>query len=403
MQSETSDDSDRRGERQRGELRRAQVPDDRGVDEQVQRLGGQRAERGQREHGRSRGRRPSGARLPDHGSARRPGACLHRHAPSARRPARPRGARGGRGLRGRRPTAARRRVHRVAGRDRARARRARRGPSTLPTGTRLSQCVSHARSDGDLQSAGVGAHARRRRPREPGQARRRGGGGRRSATSSARRGAGAKRTGRDPRRAAAPRRELGAGARRRGAAPVAGALARGMRAGEATRVKLRLFHHRDGARVAYREAGTGPGLVLAALGAPQPPRVGAGRRAPQRPLPARAPRPAAARRLRGPPAPPVHARVARRGDGRVLPRDARARTRSSAATTSARRSCCARSRPAQLEPAKLVLMPNCLHRAAASAPRCAGRGGRRRAWPRSPGSTASSATARGARSGPTSA
>jgi pimeloyl-ACP methyl ester carboxylesterase len=27
-------------------------------------------------------------------------------------------------------------------------------------------------------------------------------------------------------------------------------------------VKLRLFHHRDGARVAYREAGTGPGLVL---------------------------------------------------------------------------------------------------------------------------------------------
>jgi pimeloyl-ACP methyl ester carboxylesterase len=27
-------------------------------------------------------------------------------------------------------------------------------------------------------------------------------------------------------------------------------------------VKLRLFHHRDGARVAYREAGTGPALVL---------------------------------------------------------------------------------------------------------------------------------------------
>src|SRR3954447_24678593 len=27
-------------------------------------------------------------------------------------------------------------------------------------------------------------------------------------------------------------------------------------------VKLRLYHHRDGARVAYREAGTGPGLVL---------------------------------------------------------------------------------------------------------------------------------------------
>ncbi len=28
-------------------------------------------------------------------------------------------------------------------------------------------------------------------------------------------------------------------------------------------MKLRLFHHRDGARVAYREVGTGPGLVLA--------------------------------------------------------------------------------------------------------------------------------------------
>ena len=27
-------------------------------------------------------------------------------------------------------------------------------------------------------------------------------------------------------------------------------------------MKLRLFHHRDGARVAYREAGAGPGLVL---------------------------------------------------------------------------------------------------------------------------------------------
>ena len=27
-------------------------------------------------------------------------------------------------------------------------------------------------------------------------------------------------------------------------------------------MKLRLYHHRDGARVAYREAGTGPGLVL---------------------------------------------------------------------------------------------------------------------------------------------
>ena len=27
-------------------------------------------------------------------------------------------------------------------------------------------------------------------------------------------------------------------------------------------MRLRLYHHRDGARVAYRETGTGPGLVL---------------------------------------------------------------------------------------------------------------------------------------------
>ena len=83
-------------------------------------------------------------------------------------------------------------------------------------------------------------------------------------------------------------------------------------------------------------------------------------------------------------------------------RDRGARTRSSAATTSAPRSCCARSSPAQLEPAKLVLMPNCLHRPPERAAlRCdvAGDDARGRG-PRA--STASSATARGARSGPTS-
>ena len=36
----------RRGDRERRELRRPEVPDDRRVDEHVQRLGGQRAERG---------------------------------------------------------------------------------------------------------------------------------------------------------------------------------------------------------------------------------------------------------------------------------------------------------------------------------------------------------------------
>ena len=61
--------------------------------------------------------------------------------------------------------------------------------------------------------------------------------------SRARRGA---RTPQAPRRRAAVR----AGRRRRSA--------RGM----SRHVRLRLFHHRDGARVAYREAGAGPGLVL---------------------------------------------------------------------------------------------------------------------------------------------
>jgi hypothetical protein len=38
-----------RGERERSELRRAEVADDRRVDQQVQRLGGERAERGEGE------------------------------------------------------------------------------------------------------------------------------------------------------------------------------------------------------------------------------------------------------------------------------------------------------------------------------------------------------------------
>ena len=64
----------------------------------------------------------------------------------------------------------------------------------------------------------------------------------------------------------------------------------------------------------------------------QPPRVRAARRGARAPLPARAARPAAARRLRGPPAPPLHPRLAGRGARRVLPRRRRPRGRSSAAT-----------------------------------------------------------------------
>src|SRR4029079_4771718 len=68
--------------------------------------------------------------------------------------------------------------------------------------------------------------------------------------------------GRDPRRAPAPRRELRPRARRQRRDDRRGAAARPAR-GRGDRVKLRLFHHHDGARVAYREVGTGPGLVLA--------------------------------------------------------------------------------------------------------------------------------------------
>src|SRR4051794_39898218 len=67
---------------------------------------------------------------------------------------------------------------------------------------------------------------------------------------------------RDPGGARPPRRERGTRARRRrrpgGRHGAAARTAR--RRGD--RVKLRLFHHRDGARVAYREAGSGPALVL---------------------------------------------------------------------------------------------------------------------------------------------
>ena len=82
-------------------------------------------------------------------------------------------------------------------------------------------------------------------------------------------------------------------------------------------VRLRLYHHPDGARVAYREVGAGPPLALlhsALLSHKEwEPAVERSRRA----LPRRAARPAAARRLRGPSAPPLHARLVRRGAGWV--------------------------------------------------------------------------------------
>ena len=38
-------------------------------------------------------------------------------------------------------------------------------------------------------------------------------------------------------------------------------------------MKLRLYHHPDGARIAYREAGTGPPLALLHSAGAHPPRV----------------------------------------------------------------------------------------------------------------------------------
>ena len=85
-------------------------------------------------------------------------------------------------------------------------------------------------------------------------------------------------------------------------------------------MRLRLYHHHDGARVAYREAGTGRGLVLSAFARPLAPRVGAGRGAAVGALPRRASRSPIAWRFRGPPPASVLAGLAVRGNGRLLPR-----------------------------------------------------------------------------------
>ena len=59
---------------------------------------------------------------------------------------------------------------------------------------------------------------------------------------------------------------------------------------------------------------------------------------------------------------PYTPRLAGRGDRRLLPRGRRTAAAASPATTSAPSSRCERSRTGQLEPARLVLMPNRLHR-----------------------------------------
>ena len=148
-------------------------------------------------------------------------------------------------------------VHRAARAPIERRWPARRGPVTLPSGTRLSHCVRNARSDAELQNAGAvltraadhlaaQARARRRRRRAAPRLPRRRGAARREAH------------GRHPRRAAAPHRARGRGARRRRRPHRRARWPRAARRG-GDGMKLRLYHHPDGARVAYREAGTGPG------------------------------------------------------------------------------------------------------------------------------------------------
>ena len=53
-----------------------------------------------------------------------------------------------------------------------------------------------------------------------------------------------------------------AGAARADGGPRRAPLMRGRAAGRRRRMRLRLYHHPDGARIAYREAGAGPGLAL---------------------------------------------------------------------------------------------------------------------------------------------
>ena len=151
--------------------------------------------------------------------------------------------------------AARRGVHGLGRRDRARAGRAPR-PVALPTGRGCRSAWPTRAATPTCRRRRV-AHARGRAPLRAAQ---------RPATreaalrlgylvGAARRGA--QRTAGHRRRAARRIERAAAGARRTPARASPRALARGQRAG-GRGMKLRLYHHPDGARVAYREAGTRP-------------------------------------------------------------------------------------------------------------------------------------------------
>ena len=250
----------RRGQRQRRELRRAEMADDRGVDQQVQRLGGQRPEGGQREAqdlavvGRAAHAGHSTIR-PWSGSSR----CSppHRWRPAARR------------------APARRGVRELGRRHRARA-----GPRAAPGDPALGHAAVAVR----LQRAqrrrpadrGRRAHARGRPPLRAGARGRR---GRRAAPRLPRRRGAPRRAahGRHPRRAAAPHRALGRGARRR-RRPHRAALAAGSAPGRRPDEAAPLPPPRRRARRLPRD-GHRPRPRAPALGAAQPPRVRADRRA----------------------------------------------------------------------------------------------------------------------------
>ena len=211
----------RRGQRQRRELRRAEVADDRGVDQQVQRLGRERPEGGQRE----------AQDLAVVGGAAHAGPL---YDPAMVRVLALLAAASLGGLRRGSGDAARRGVRERPGAiERALRPRARPGdacPGHAAVGVRLATraatptCRPRARSSRarPTTSPRRRASAATRKPRC----------GLGYLVGAARRGA--KRTAGHPRRAAAPRRALGARCSTARAPRVAAALARGQRAGEAT-------------------------------------------------------------------------------------------------------------------------------------------------------------------------